>query len=274
MAGNLVVTMFDNELLVVPSALGDVEPILGVAKEVESSNPRVAYRCRCYAYHIAQRLDPASSGRGVSQFLTAMLRSLQRENDPILIERWKNSDVHEIERIYQHYYNEYIQAFQNAADKADRSSAQITKLYQTAKILFEVLRYINWKETMEVDCQIVEPLFPERIQMCVPYNILPLDPDSANQAIMKYPEIQAAVVALRNTRGLRWPKKHNQKQDEDILDWLQEKYGFQKDNVANQREHLILLLANVHIRQFPKSDGQPELDDRALKDVMKKLFKN
>ncbi|KAJ0019964.1 hypothetical protein Pint_31297 [Pistacia integerrima] len=127
---------------------------------------------------------------------------------------------------------------------------------------------------MEVDRQIVEPLFPERIQMCVPYNILPLDPDSANQAIMKYPEIQAAVVALRNTRGLRWPKKHNQKQDEDILDWLQEKYGFQKDNVANQREHLILLLANVHIRQFPKSDGQPELDDRALKDVMKKLFKN
>lgn len=33
----------------------------------------------------------------------------------------------------------------------------------------------------------------------------------------------------------------------------------QKDNVANQREHLILLLANVHIRQFPKPDQQPKV---------------
>ena len=33
----------------------------------------------------------------------------------------------------------------------------------------------------------------------------------------------------------------------------------QKDNVANQREHLILLLANVHIRQFPKPDQQPRV---------------
>lgn len=80
----------------------------------------------------------------------------------------------------------------------------------------------------------------------------------------------------------------------------------QKDNVANQREHLILLLANVHIRQFPKPDQQSKvlfvfyliftislnhcgssfshgdelvvlcvkLDERALNDVMKKLFKN
>nr|CAB3451615.1 unnamed protein product [Digitaria exilis] len=48
----------------------------------------------------------------------------------------------------------------------------------------------------------------------------------------------------------------------------------QKDNVSNQREHLILLLANVHIRQIPKPDQQPKLDDRALDTVMKKLFKN
>lgn len=33
----------------------------------------------------------------------------------------------------------------------------------------------------------------------------------------------------------------------------------QKDNVANQREHLILLLANVHIRNFPKPDQQPKV---------------
>ncbi|KAH1107990.1 hypothetical protein J1N35_011758 [Gossypium stocksii] len=67
-------------------------------------------------------------------------------------------------------------------------------------------------------------------------------------------QIQAAVYALRNTRGLPWPNDYKRKKDEDILDWLQEMFGFQKDNVANQREHLILLLANVHIRRFPKPD--------------------
>uniref|UniRef100_A0A453Q8Q9 1,3-beta-glucan synthase component FKS1-like domain-containing protein n=1 Tax=Aegilops tauschii subsp. strangulata TaxID=200361 RepID=A0A453Q8Q9_AEGTS len=48
----------------------------------------------------------------------------------------------------------------------------------------------------------------------------------------------------------------------------------QKDNVSNQREHLILLLANVHIREMSKPDQQSKLDDHALDIVMKKLFKN
>lgn len=29
----------------------------------------------------------------------------------------------------------------------------------------------------------------EKTEIYVPYNILPLDPDSVNQAIMKYPEV-------------------------------------------------------------------------------------
>lgn len=109
-------------------------------------------------------------------------------------------------------------------------------------------------------------------------------------------QIQAAVYALRNTRGLPWPRDYKKKKDEDLLDWLQAMFGFQvnsiiskscsmitksswtwgilfalriltadqiinmqKDSVANQREHLILLLANVHIRQFPKPDQQPKV---------------
>ncbi|CDY47273.1 BnaA10g03730D [Brassica napus] len=47
-----------------------------------------------------------------------------------------------------------------------------------------------------------------------------------------------------------------------------------EDSVSNQREHLILLLANVHIRQYPRPEQEPKLDDRALTIVMKKLFRN
>ncbi|XP_007014816.2 PREDICTED: callose synthase 3 isoform X1 [Theobroma cacao] len=271
-AGNLGETAFDSE--VVPSSLSEIAPILRVANEVESSNPRVAYLCRFYAFEKAHRLDPTSSGRGVRQFKTALLQRLERENDPTLQGRVKKSDAREMQSFYQHYYKKYIQALTSAADKADR--AQLTKAYQTANVLFEVLKAVNLTQSIEVDREILEAQdkVAEQTQILVPYNILPLDPESANQAIMQYSEIRAAVYALRNTRGLPWPKDHKRKKDEDILDWLQEMFGFQKDNVANQREHLILLLANVHIRQFPKPDQQPKLDDHALTEVMKKLFKN
>ena len=40
-------------------------------------------------------------------------------------------------------------------------------------------------------------------------------------------QIQAAVFALRNTRGLAWPNDYKKKKDEDILDWLGIMFGFQ-----------------------------------------------
>ncbi|KAL8241412.1 hypothetical protein R6Q59_014766 [Mikania micrantha] len=271
-AGNLGEPIMDSEI--VPSSLVEIAPILRVANEVESINPRVAYLCRFYAFEKSHRLDPTSSGRGVRQFKTALLQRLERENDPSLISRVKKSDALEMQSFYQHYYSKYIQAMQSAPDKADR--AQLTKAYQTASILFEVLKAINLSQSMDVEEKILEAhvKVSQKAKIYLPYNILPLDPDSANHAIMRYPEIQAAVAALRYTRGLPWGREYKRKKQDDIFDWLQVLFGFQKDNVANQREHLILLLANVHIRQLPEPDQQSKLDEHALDKVMKKLLKN
>ncbi|KAJ6755471.1 LYST-INTERACTING PROTEIN LIP5 DOPAMINE RESPONSIVE PROTEIN DRG-1 [Salix purpurea] len=270
-AGNLGESMLDSEL--VPSSLVEIAPILRVANQVENSNPRVAYLCRFYAFEKAHRLDPISSGRGVRQFKTALLQRLERENDTTMQGK-TISDAREMQRFYLDYHQKYIQALRDATDKADR--AQLTKAYQTAAVLFEVLKAVNQTESVKVDEEVLvaQTEVEEKNRIYVPYNILPLDPDSQHQVIMGYPEIKATVSALRNTRGLPWPKGDKKRVNEDILDWLQAMFGFQKDNVANQREHLILLLANVHIRQFPKPDQQPKLDDKALTDIMRKLFKN
>ncbi|KAF5958944.1 hypothetical protein HYC85_000153 [Camellia sinensis] len=220
---------------VVPTSLSSIRPILLVATEIQNERPRVAYLCRFYAFEKAHRLDPSSSGRGVRQFKTALLQRLERDNASSLASRVKKTDAREIESFYQQYYEHYVRAL-DKGEQADR--AQLGKAYQTAGVLFEVLCAVNKTEK-------VEEVAPEIIaaakdvqakkEIYAPYNILPLDSAGASQAIMQLEE---------------------------------------RDNVRNQREHLILLLANVHIRLNPKPEPLSKLDDRAVDAVMNKVFKN
>ncbi|KAK1292087.1 Callose synthase 5 [Acorus calamus] len=228
--------VFDNE--VVPSSLGSIAYILRVAAEIEAERPRVAYLCRFYAFEKAHRLDPSSSGRGVRQFKTSLLQRLERDNTPSLAARVKKSDAREIESFYQTYYEQYVRD-------------QLQKAYKTAGVLFEVLCAVNKTEKVkEVAPEIIAAAkdVQEKQDIYTPYNILPLDAAGASQSIMQLEEVKAAVAALRNSHGLSWPtsfEQHRHKAgDLDLLDWLRAMFGFQRDNVRNQREHLILLLAN------------------------------
>ncbi|BBH02441.1 hypothetical protein Prudu_012993, partial [Prunus dulcis] len=246
-------------------------------------------QCRFYAFEKAHRLDPSSSGRGVRQFKTLLLQRLERDNASSLASRVKKTDAREIESFYQQYYEQYVRSL-DQGEQADR--AQLGKAYQTAGVLFEVLCAVNKTEKVEevaprseFQLHIIAAArdVQEKTEIYAPYNILPLDSAGATQSVMQLEEVKAAVGALWNTRGLNWPSAFESRQkagDLDLLDWLRAiglYWWLQKDNVRNQREHLILLLANTHIRLHPKPEPLNKaclLDDRAVDAVMGKLFKN
>ncbi|CAA0822891.1 Callose synthase 5 [Striga hermonthica] len=269
--------VFDNE--VVPSSLqSSIAPILRVAAEIQNERPRVAYLCRFYAFEKANRLDPNSTGRGVRQFKTSLHQRLERDNASSLSARVKKTDTHEIESFYKQYYEDYVLAL-NKGGQADR--AQLGKAYQTAGVLFEVLCAVNKTERVEeVSPEIMAAAHDVQAkrEIYAPYNILPLDSAGASQSIMQLDEVKASVSALRNTVGLSWPASFEQQRQKarelDLLDWLRAMFGFQRDNVRNQREHLILLLGNIHARLIPRPEPQTKLDDRAVNALMNKLFKN
>lgn len=269
-------TTFSTE--VVTFSLSSITPILRIAKEIEQQRPRVAYLCRFYAFEKVHRLDQSSSGRGVKQFKTALLQRLERDDASSLASRIKKTDAREIESYYLQYYENYVRTLYQG-EQADR--AQLGKAYQTAGVLFEVLCAVYKTEKVEqVAPEIIAAArdVQEKRDIYTPYNILPQDIAGASQSIMKLEEVKAAVAALWNTRGLIWPaafEKKRQKSGElDLLDWLRAMFGFQRDNVSNTREHLILLLADNHIRLNPKPEPLNKLDERAVDVVMSKLFKN
>ncbi|XP_010257761.1 PREDICTED: putative callose synthase 8 isoform X2 [Nelumbo nucifera] len=259
---------FDSETLP-PTLSSEIQRFLRVANEIQYESPRVAYLCRFHAFERAHNMDPSSSGRKVRQFKTALLQRL--EQDENITYKWKKrSDAHELRDLY-HRYKDCIDENTRLFGKENRE--QLANARIIAYVLYEVLETVTSGTASEIlaDGEEIEA----KSKLYVPYNILPLDPGGVQQPIMQFPEIIAAVAAVRNIRGLPLANNHQEPADVlDLFEWLQCWFGFQKGNVANQREHLILLLANIHIRLTPKHESTSELGHGAVDELMKKLFKN
>ncbi|RDX82023.1 Callose synthase 12, partial [Mucuna pruriens] len=106
-----------------------------------------------------------------------------------------------------------------------------------------------------------------------PYNIIPLHTHTpvADHPSLRFPEVRAASAALRSIGGLRRPPSPRWHLGMDLLDWLALFFGFQNDNVRNQREHLVLHLANAQMRLSPPPDT---LDPTVLHSFRTKLLRN
>ncbi|KAG8073196.1 hypothetical protein GUJ93_ZPchr0006g44587 [Zizania palustris] len=116
-----------------------------------------------------------------------------------------------------------------------------------------------------------------RTEDVVAYNIIPLDALSTTNAIVTFPEVRAAISALQYHRDLpRLPGSFSvpDARNSDMLDLLHCVFGFQKDNVTNQREHIVHLLANEQSRLGKLSANEPKIDEGAVHVVFSKSLDN
>ncbi|KAL8460435.1 hypothetical protein ACS0TY_032101 [Phlomoides rotata] len=115
------------------------------------------------------------------------------------------------------------------------------------------------------------PLHPEFSE---PFNIIPIHNLLIDHPSLRYLEVRAAAAALRSAGDLRKPPFNPWHDSMDLLDWLGLFFGFQTDNVRNQREHLVLHLANCQMRLQPPPTAPENLNPGVLRRFREKLLKN
>ncbi|KAK9906978.1 hypothetical protein M0R45_002587 [Rubus argutus] len=113
-----------------------------------------------------------------------------------------------------------------------------------------------------------------RPEMQEPFNIIPIHNLLADHPSLRYPEVRAAAAALRAVGDLRKPPFVQWRNDYDLMNWLGLFFGFQDDNVRNQREHLVLHLANSQMRLQPPPNLADVLESGVLRRFRRKLLEN
>lgn len=285
----------------VPSSLANsrvIDDILRAADEIQDEDPNVA-RILCeHAYTMAQSLDPNSEGRGVLQFKTGLMSVIKQKlakREAGNIDR--TLDIARLQEFYRKYRekNNVDQlredemklresgAFSGNLGELERKTRKRKRIFATLKVLGDVLEQM----TREISPEEAEGLIPEELKRVmesdaamtedlIAYNIIPLDTTSITNRIVALPEVRAAVSSLKDIRGV--PKLPRDvippARSPDMLDFLQYVFGFQKDNVSNQREHIIHLLANEQSRLRIPEEIEPKLDEAAVQKVFLKSLDN
>lgn len=285
----------------VPSSLANsrlIDDILRTADEIQDEDPNVA-RILCeHAYSMAQNLDPNSEGRGVMQFKTGLMSVIKQKlakREAGNIDR--SQDIARLQEFYRKYrrVNNVDQLledemklresgnFTGNLGELERKTKKRKRVFATLKLLGEVLEQM----TREISPEEAETLIPEELKRVmesdaamtedlIAYNIIPLDTTSTTNRIVNFPEVRAAVSALKDVRGLpELPADFvSPVRGPDMLDFLHFVFGFQKDNVSNQREHIILLLVNEQSRLRTPEEVEPKLDEAAVQRVFLKSLEN
>ncbi|QCE14943.1 callose synthase [Vigna unguiculata] len=277
----------------------NIDLILQAADEIQSEDPNVA-RILCeQAYSMAQNLDPNSDGRGVLQFKTGLMSVIKQKlakKDGVRIDR--NRDMENLWKFYLHYKQRHrvddIQreeqrlqesgTFSSSLGELKLRSSEMRKIIATLRALVEVLEALS----KDADPSGVGGLIMEELRKLkkssvtlsgelTPYNIIPLEAPSLTNPIRIFPEVKAAISAIRYTDQFpRLPAgfKVSGQRDADMFDLLEFVFGFQKDNVRNQRENVILMIANKQSGLGIPAATDPKIDEKTINEVFLKVLDN
>ncbi|KAF8390568.1 hypothetical protein HHK36_025095 [Tetracentron sinense] len=277
----------------------NIDAILQAADEIQAEDPNVA-RILCeQAYSMAQNLDPNSDGRGVLQFKTGLMSVIKQKlskRDGAKIDR--NRDIERLWEFYQLYKRRHrVDDIQREEQKWRESgtfsanlgelelrSLEMKRVFATLRALVEVMEALSRDADPDgVGRQVMEEL--RRIKnsdgaltgQLLPYNIVPLESRSLTNAIGIFPEVRAAVSAIRYTEHFtRLPADFDisGSRNADMFDLLEYVFGFQKDSIRNQRENVVLSIANAQSRLGTLVDADPKIDEKAITEVFLKVLDN
>jgi callose synthase len=266
----------------------NINAILQAADDIQAEDPNVA-RILCeQAYSMAQNLDPKSDGRGVLQFKTGLMSVIKQKlakRDGAPIDR--NRDAERVWEFYDKFKRRHrVDDIQKAEERMLESgtfsslelrSLEMKKVFATLRALVDVLEAMSKDVSLDgVGSRIIAEL--RRVKKSdAPYNIVPLEGPSLSNAIGFFPEVRGAISAIRYTDQFpRLPADFvvPGQRPLDMFDLLEYVFGFQKDNVNNQRENVILLVANAQSRLGIPVENDPKIDDKAIKEVFLKVLDN
>lgn len=282
----------------VPVSLGrttNIDAILQAADEIQDEDPNVA-RILCeQAYSMAQNLDPSSDGRGVLQFKTGLMSVIKQKlakRDGARIDR--NRDIEHLWEFYQHYKRRHRvddiqreeQKFRESGNfstvirgEFELSSLEMKKVFATLRALVDVMEALSKDaDPHGAGRHIMEEL--QRIKTVgelTSYNIVPLEAPSLSNAIGVFPEVRGAMSAIRYAEHYpRLPAGFviSGERDLDMFDLLEYVFGFQNDNVRNQRENVVLAIANAQSRLGIPIQADPKIDEKAINEVFLKVLDN
>ncbi|KAJ8450624.1 hypothetical protein Cgig2_020261 [Carnegiea gigantea] len=248
----------------------------------------------CQAYSMAQDLDPNSEGRGVLQFKTGLMSVIKQKlakRDGSQIDR--NRDIERLWEFYQRYKQRHrVDDIRREEEKWRESGVfstnvgellEMRKVFATLRALIEVMKALSKDASPELGRLIMSELRGiEKSDVALsgelmPYNIVPLEAPSLTNAIGVFPEVRGATSAVRYAENFpRLPAgfEISGQRDADMFDLLEFVFGFQRDNIRNQRENVILTIANAQSHLGFPDERDPKIDEKAINEVFKKVLDN
>ncbi|KAI8007133.1 Callose synthase 7 [Camellia lanceoleosa] len=190
-------------------------------------------------------------------------KSLSREEEETKHKLTRN-DPREIQKYYQNFYEKNIKDGQYT-----KTLEEMAKIYQIATVLYDVLTTVVPAEKVDDETARYAKEVEEKKKQGEHYNILPLYAVVVKSAIMKLPEIIAAIRALRNVNNLPMPIMPEDKDNSvfDILDWLSSVFGFQMANKIHE-----ILFSNGHRVTGGTYQTAPHGEESFLRDVITPIY--